>query len=135
MISKEKERKNLLVFGYGLAAICAFIAVRLWMKHGFAMAPAVLLIAAVVLIFVSAMDINRLKPVYVVWMKVAHVIGGVVSTIIYGILFYAIFGVVGILMRLLGKDLLDEHADPAKTSYWVLREKKEFKQEHYQQQF
>ncbi len=67
-----------------------------------------------------------LKVIYKNWMKVAHVIGNVVTTVILGIIFYVVFAPVGIFLRLRNKDLLDRALDPNAASYWNQRERKAF---------
>ena len=117
----NKERKNLLVFGYGLALILIFFGVRLWIKRGADPFNVSLLILAFVFAAVTAIRVERLKPFYKVWMAVAHRIGEVVSSIILIVIFYGMFGTVGIILRLLGKDLLREKLGKGENSYWMKR--------------
>ena len=129
------SRKNLLVFGYGLAAILVFVAVRISFKHGFRLSAAVLLILAATILMLTIFKMEWLKIVYVYWMKVAHVIGGVVTTLLLSVIFYLIFGVTGIILRLLKKDPLDQTIEKEKDSYWIKRETSEFSKQRYRQQF
>ena len=78
----DKSQKDLLVFGYGLGVIAAFFAIAGTLKHGFGPAQAVLSACAVVFSVVTACRWEALRPGYAGWMKVAHLIGGVVTTVI-----------------------------------------------------
>ena len=131
----DKERKNLLVFGYGWAVILTVIALRLWMKHGFSASKIVLLIMAVLFLLVSACRVQILKPVYKIWMAVGHKISFVLSTIILGVLFYTVFSIAGLILRLLRKDLLNRSIQPELNSYWLMRKMSPAGQEEFKRQF
>ena len=131
----EKEKKNLLVFGYGLAVILCFIAVRLGLKHHWPASCIVFFGAALFFCAITLFYRALLKKIYIRWMAVAHMIGRIVTTLILSILFYFIFGFVGILLRLMRKDLLDRAIDFQRQSYWKTRNPGEFIKEHYLRQF
>ncbi|MCK5580178.1 MAG: hypothetical protein KAJ18_02780 [Candidatus Omnitrophica bacterium] len=128
-------KKQLLVFGYGLAAILTFLAWRIWAKHGGVVVPACLVSVAVVLAGLAALRWEALIPFYKKWMKVVHFIGTIITTVLLSVLFYSIFGVVGIILRLLRKDLLDRKLEPDCASYWHKRPKEAFNKQHYIRQF
>lgn len=62
--------------------------------------------------------------IYRIAMFVAQGISWVVMRIALGFLFYGVISPVAILMRLMGKDLLDEKIDRNAKSYWKRREHK-----------
>jgi len=84
---------------------------------------------------VSAADVYALKPVYKKWMIGAHFIGNVISTIVLSVFFYFVFGIVGIVLRIIRKDLLDQKIDYNRDSYWIEREQKLFNKKSYHNQF
>ena len=129
------KKKQLLVFGYGLAVILTFIGVRLWLKHGWVVFPVILGAVSVVLAGITVIDYQRLIPFYKRWMKVVHLIGTVFTTVILSIVFYLVFGISGLILRLLGKDLLDRKLEPKKESYWGKRKTAPFDKNRYTQQF
>ena len=131
----DKEKKNLLVFGYGLATIFVFISFRLWHNHGLNAMHALLFPCIIVLVFMTGMRYDLLRPFYRQWMKVAHFIGSVITGLVLSALFYLVFAPVGILLRLLRKDLLDRKADHAVNSYWIKKEQVDFDKNHYTRQF
>ena len=131
----DKQKKNLLVFGYGLSLILAIIAARLWFKHGFMLIQPVLLLAALVFMALTFFRLDILLIVYNRWMKVAGKIGQVVSSLILGVLFYGVFSPVGLMVRLLRKDLLNQRMDTKNKSYWIKKNLEPFSKERYQQQF
>lgn len=60
-----------------------------------------------------------LKPIHRAWLSLAIVMGAVVSRLLLTVLFYVTITPIGLIMRLLGKDLLDLKRD-ARVSYWKL---------------
>jgi hypothetical protein len=50
-------------------------------------------------------------------------------------MFYLIFGIAGIVLRLLGKDLLDQKIDPKAVSYWIDKDQVDFDKNNYTRQF
>lgn len=65
----------------------------------------------------------------------AHFIGSVITGIILSLLFYLVFGVAGIVLRLLRKDLLDQRIDRDNHSYWKSKEQTAFDKNDYARQF
>lgn len=131
----NNEKKNLVVFGYGLAVILGFISFKIWHDYGWAVAHIVLFVCISALVIVTALRYKLLKPLYVQWMKVAHFIGNIITSLILSVLFYFVFGIIGIILRLLKKDLLGQRMDYAADSYWIKKEQIDFDQSHYTRQF
>ena len=60
-----------------------------------------------------------LAPVEWAWMKLAHLLGMVMTRVILTMTFYLVITPMGLLVRLLGKDLLKMKFDRRAASYWV----------------
>ena len=131
----DKEKRDLLVFGYGLSIILIFIAWRLMKHHGPITANFLLLLVSAFILVLTIFRLPALKTFYKYWMKVAHFIGNVITGIILSILFYFVFTPVGIVIRILRKDLLDKKLQPEQDSYWIKRKQEEFHKEHFRRQF
>ena len=65
-----------------------------------------------------------LTPLNRAWMVLAMLLSRVVNPVIMAILFYGVFTPMGLLMKLLGNDLLSVKRDPAAASYWIDRRDK-----------
>ncbi len=76
-----------------------------------------------------------LRPANCVWMKFGLLLGRVVNPVVTALLFYTVFTPMGILMRLLGKDLLRLGYEPEASSYWIERRPPGPKPETMSQQF
>ena len=60
-----------------------------------------------------------LEPVYHGWMKFGHVLGWINTRIILGLMFYTIFFVVGLIMKVIGNDPMSRKIDKSADSYRV----------------
>lgn len=63
-----------------------------------------------------------LKPFYKLWMTFAFLLGWVMTRIIVTLAFFLIFTPVGFVLRILGKDLLNEKIDKNVSTYWQRHE-------------
>ncbi len=114
----DKEKKNLLVFGYGLGVVAAVFGIAGFLKHGLQPVQAVFLLCSVIFTSVTVLNWQALRPGYRGWMRVAHLIGTVVTTVILATVFFAVFTPVAVALKLLGKDHLGRKADRTAKSYW-----------------
>ena len=81
------------------------------------------LVAAATLFFICGLFIpHSLKHFYRLWMGFAFVAGWIMTNVILFLIFFLIIIPTGILLRICGKDLLDEKIDKNKVSYWKKRE-------------
>lgn len=180
----EKEKRHLLVFGYGLSLIIPFLIgvhslhlepglgsflkvvlgfiilmviiekistlpskINLWIlgvqaflffykiKYGGSIISLIFLAIASAVLVISVCRVELLKPLYNKWMTVAHFIGSIITGLILSVMFYGVFGLVGIVLRLLKKDLLNQSLDENADSYWVKREEVSFDKNDYEKQY
>tara|TARA_B100001250_G_scaffold398865_1_gene407626 strand:+ start:201 stop:614 length:414 start_codon:yes stop_codon:yes gene_type:complete len=76
-----------------------------------------------------------LKPIYLVWMVLAVILGWIMTRIILSLLFYVIITPIGLLLRFFGKDLLGLKIQVAQRSYWNKRDSKIEKNQDYKKQY
>ena len=131
----DKQKKNLLVFGYGLGLIAAVFAIGGAIKHGVHLTTFILWACSAVFITVTSLNWKALKPAYEGWMKIAHLIGGIVTTLILTIVFFVVFTPIGLILRLLGKDHLGRKLDPNAKTYWEQRNRGLFNKQDCHQQY
>ena len=74
---------------------------------------------------------GTLKAPYKLWMGLAVVLGAFVSRFILCIIFYFVITPIGIIMRLIGKDLLNQNWDKRTPSYWIKKDSTPFDKERY----
>ena len=80
------------------------------------------LIIAVIFLILGLLDSKVLTPLNKIWFKFGILLGSIVSPIVMGIVFFAIVTPTSLIMRVLGKNLLNLKKDNKKT-YWIERSK------------
>jgi len=77
-----------------------------------------------------------LMPLHKVWMTFAIMMGWFMTRLILCVLFFLILTPIALLLRLLGKDLLDTSFDRnSSQSYWIPRSEEESRKCDYTKQF
>ena len=123
-VINKSSRKELMKFGITIGVFLGIVAGVLFWNDSKAWEYTAY-IAAVFLITGLVIP-TILKPVYIIWMSFAVVMGFVMSHVILGLIFVLIFTPAGLIMRVLGKDPLKEKMDPNAKSYWIQRERTPF---------
>jgi len=77
-------------------------------------------IAAVVFAVVALTRPVLLGPVNSIWLKISDVLGWINTRLVMGVMFFLLIAPIGILMRLLGKDTLDNKLSEQQTSYRII---------------
>ncbi|MER3445432.1 MAG: hypothetical protein C4291_00735 [Candidatus Dadabacteria bacterium] len=65
---------------------------------------------------------SLLKSFYKVWMVFAFLLGWVMTRVILTLTFFLVFTPVGFMLRVLGKDLLNQRIGKNASTYWRRRE-------------
>jgi len=81
-----------------------------------------LIALAAVLAAITATRAHWLAPLKHAWMKLGDVLNRVVSPIVLGAIFFAIFTPAAMAMRMLGRDAMKRRFEPAKPTYWERRD-------------
>ena len=119
-MSMEKTKKTLRelrIFGLTMTAAFAVLGmIFLW--RGFPGWIVLFCISAFFLLTGLAVPII-LRPVEWLWMKVAHAIGIVMTFILLTLTYYIIITIIGILMRLFGRDPMKRKFEKETDSYWT----------------
>ena len=113
----ELDKKGLRDFGLITGALFVLIFGLLlpWkFEWQWPIWPWVLFAVLASMAFVAPMTLN---PVYRVWMRFGHFMGGIISRIILGFVFFLVVTPIGLIMRATGKDPMHRQLDPSATSY------------------
>jgi hypothetical protein len=100
-------------FGWTFTVIFLLIGA---ISHPWALAVAALLAA------ITLTRAHWLAPVKHAWMKFGELLNMVVSPIVMGVIFFAVFTPVALIMRALGRDAMARAYEPAAPTYWKRRE-------------
>jgi len=76
------------------------------------------LIISIIFLILGLINSNILTPLNKIWFKFGVILGQIVSPIVMSIIFFLVVTPIGILMRILKKDLLNLKINGNK-SYWI----------------
>jgi hypothetical protein len=79
-------------------------------------------VLSIIFLILGLMNSSILYPLNKIWFKFGILLGKFVSPIVLGIIFFFVVTPIGILMKVLGKDLLSLKNNNEK-SYWIKRSK------------
>ena len=79
------------------------------------------LISSIIFLILGLLNSKLLNPLNKLWFKFGIVLGKIISPLIMGIIFFLVVTPIGLIMRILGKDLLNLKFNTQK-SYWIERE-------------
>ncbi len=127
------DKQNLKKFGITMGIAFLLITLLVFFKHRHITLSAS---SISVLFFISALIApNLLRPVYILWMKLAFVLSWINTRLILALLFYLILTPMGLLIKLFRMDLLDKKIDKKRDSYWRRKEEAVFSQKNYERRF
>ena len=69
------------------------------------------------------MKSKLLTPLNKLWFKFGMILGAIVAPIVLGFIFFLVVTPIGLVMRIMGKDLLNKKYDKKKNTYWINRDK------------
>ena len=76
------------------------------------------LFISLVFLFLGLINSKILNPLNKLWFKLGMFLGKIISPILMGIIFFLVVTPTGLIMRILGKDLLNLKYNK-KQSYWI----------------
>ena len=128
------EKKQIRTFGIGLVVfLSSFGAIKYYKTES--EEYFYLFIASFIILCLSIIKPYALKHIYKGAMFMAHVLGWINTRIILSIIFFFIFSPIGIVLRLIKKDLLNRKIDSNCATYWQKRTKVTFEKSHCERQF
>ena len=68
------------------------------------------------------MNSKLLTPFNQLWFKFGMILGAIISPIVMGIVFFLVVTPTGLILRIMGKDLLNKKYDKKKRTYWIKRD-------------
>ncbi len=128
------SRGDLRRFGIALAVLLALLGGYLWYVGAVGVAQLVHA-ASLILLGTGLMRPVALKPVYFPYMWLARMVAFVNIHLLLGLVFYTLFTLTGLGMRLLGRDPLDRKIARGAESYWQRRACSLFPRDHYRKRF
>ncbi len=114
---KGIDKKGLRNFGLTIGGMIAvFFGILIPWLWGFELPFWPWVVSSIFLILAITVP-ETLRPVFIVWMKLGHVLGWINTRLLLSLVFYLMITPIGILLKLLGKDTLKRKYDLSEPSY------------------
>ena len=121
-------KKNLVKISsnrsFGFLFFIVFLAISLWPLKSQEDLRLWALILSLIFLILGILNSKILTPLNKLWIKFGIFLGNIVSPVVMGIVFFIVVTPTGLIMRLLGKDLLRINKNESISTYWIDREKK-----------
>jgi len=109
---------------FGLLFFIIFLAISLWpIKSGGDLRLWSFILSLVFLIL-GITNSKLLAPLNKLWFKIGIILGNFISPVVMGVVFFLVVTPTGIIVRILGKDLLKTNKNKNISTYWINRDKK-----------
>jgi hypothetical protein len=108
-------------FGITFAVVALLLAVWLWWRKDMPVSGLVSLAASALFLAAGFFAPALLRPLNRLWLKFGLLLHRVINPLVMGLLFFAVFTPMGMLMRLGGKDFLRLKFRAPDASYWISR--------------
>ena len=106
---------------FGLVFVAFFFAVGVLHVYYQGKGYAAWFAAGSVLLLVSLLMPRLLAPLKRLWLKLGALLAVIVSPVILALVYVLSITLIGLILRLFGKDLLSMRRDPSASSYWGAR--------------
>ena len=108
---------------FGLVFFIVFLIVSIWpLTYDEPVRIWSAIISSVFLIL-GLMNSILLTPLNKLWFKFGMILGAIVSPVVLGVVFFLVVTPIGLIMKIMGKDLLNKKYDKKKRTYWIKRDK------------
>ncbi len=129
----KSGKKDLRKFGITLGIVFGLLGGLLFWRNSEFFAYILILSAA---LFILGLFLPvLLKPLFIVWMGFATVMGWIMTRVILILLFYLVFTPIAFFARLLKKDPLNLKFDKNTHSYWIPKKTMKIDRKNYENQY
>ena len=79
------------------------------------------LLLSLIFLILGLLNSRVLTPINLIWIKFGILLGRFIAPLVMGAIFFFVVTPIGVLMRILNKDLLNLKIDKQTNSYWINR--------------
>ena len=108
---------------FGIVFFFVFLIISLWPltnENSLRVWP---IIVAIIFLILGLMNSKLLTPLNILWAKFGKLLGFIIAPIVMGIVFFVVITPTGLIMKIIGKDLLNNKYNNKIKSYWINRGK------------
>tara|TARA_Y100001970_G_scaffold292367_1_gene433413 strand:- start:2421 stop:2810 length:390 start_codon:yes stop_codon:yes gene_type:complete len=103
---------------FGIVFFIFFLIVSLWPLMNGENIRLWSLVVSIIFLILGIINSKILNPLNSLWFKFGLFLGKIISPIVMGVVFFLVVTPTGIIMRLIGKDLLNLKKNNS-SSYWI----------------
>ena len=107
---------------FGLVFFIVFLIVSTWPLTNEEPVRIWSAIISSVFLILGLMNSKLLTPLNKLWFKFGMILGAIVSPVVMGVVFFLVVTPIGLIMKIMGKDLLNKKYDKKKRTYWIKRD-------------
>ena len=107
---------------FGLVFFIVFLLIAIWPLKDNESIRIWAIVISFIFFILGILNSRLLTPLNLIWVKFGEYIGKILAPVVMGIIYFFVLTPIGILMRLIGKDLLKMKFSKD-NSYWIKREK------------
>ena len=115
-IQKEKLPSNR---NFGLVFFVFFLIIGLWPLLGTNEIRYWSIFFSIIFFLLGIINSKLLNPLNKIWFNFGILLGKVISPLIMGIIFFLVVTPIGVIMRVIGKDILSLKYNKKNKSYWI----------------
>ena len=120
---KNKSIKLASNRSFGLVFFLFFFIIALWPLKSDSDIRIVPLLISFIFLILGLVNSNLLKPLNFIWMKFGLMLGKFMNPIIMGFVYYLTVVPVGLILKILNKNLLNLKKKNDQKSYWITKKK------------
>ena len=106
--------------GFGILFFVVFLIISIWPILNDGNLRLWSMVIALIFLILGILNSRVLNPFRKIWIKFGELLGKIISPIVLFIIFFLLVTPIGLLMKILGKDLLSIKYSKNKT-YWINR--------------
>ena len=107
---------------FGLVFFIIFVIVSLWPLTYEGPIRIWTVIISLVFLILGLMNSKLLTPLNKLWFKFGIILGAIVAPVVMGVVFFLVVTPIGLVMKIMGRDLLNKKYDKKKRTYWIKRD-------------
>ena len=108
---------------FGIVFFFVFLIISLWPLTNENPLRVWSIFVAIIFLILGLMNSKLLTPLNILWFKFGKLLGFIIAPIVMGIVFFVVITPTGLIMKIIGKDLLNNKYNNKIKSYWINRGK------------
>ena len=108
---------------FGLVFFFVFLAIAFWPMLNSGAPNYYLILFSLIFLFLGLINSKFLTPLNNLWIKFGELLGMIIAPVVMGLVYFIILTPISLLIRILGKDLLNLKYSNKNDTYWIKRKK------------